>query len=149
MKLYTVEKINSSKFYLFLLFGLLCYVFLMILVISILTMIYPKFSNVNLVLVVTALVSTNYIYKFSFSKSSHSTEIKINEKKIVVGESEFLLDDIKNVKFKRVRLNYFPTLQIELINANRISFRIAKNDDFYKLIAGLEANAKICKVLSY
>lgn len=147
--MYTVEKINIGKLYLLVLLGVLSYVLLMILVISIITIIFPKFNNVGLVFVITALVSGNYIYKFSFSKSSNKTRIKLNDKKIVIEESEILLDNIKYVKFKGTIFNYYPKIIIELTNAKKISLRISKNNDFEKLISGLKANAKISNVFSY
>jgi hypothetical protein len=149
MKMYTIEKVNIARLYLLVLFGVISYVLLMILLISLITLIFPKFNNVALFFVITALVFGNYIYKFSFSKSSEKIQIKLNDKKIVIEESEVLLDNIKDIKFKGARFSYYPKIIIELADAKKINFRMSKNNDFDKLIEGLKTNPKIGNVFRY
>lgn len=149
MKIYTVERIRLSKLYLFVFFGVLTYVILMILLISLIALIFPEFDNVSLFFVLTALICGNYIYKFSFLKSSKKIQIKLNEKKLVIEEEEFLLDNIKSLKIKGTRFNYYPKIIIELANAKKINFRISKNNEFEKLILALKFNSKTNSIFSY
>lgn len=149
MKIYTVEKVNLRKLYLFVILGVLIYSFFMILLISLITLFFPNFNNVGLLFVLTALIFGNYIYKFSYSKSSQKIQIKLNDKKIVFEENEILLTDLKSIKFKGARFNYYPKLIIELVDRKKINFRVTKNNDFDKLILGLKANLKTNSIFTF
>lgn len=149
MKIYTVEKVNLRKLYLFVILGVLIYSLLMILLISLITLFFPDFNNVGLLFVLTALVFGNYIYKFSYSKSSEKTQIKLNDKKIIIEGNEILLADLKSIKFKGAKFNYYPKLIIELIDRKKINFRVTKNNDFDKLLLGLKANLKTNSIFTF
>jgi hypothetical protein len=97
----------------------------------------------------TALIFGNYIYKFSFLKSSKKIQIKLNEKKLVIEEEEILLDNIKSLKFKGTRFNYYPKIIIELANAEKINFRISKSNESEKLILALKINSKTSSIFSH
>lgn len=148
MKIYTVEKVSLSKLYLLVIIGVLIYCLFMILLIRLITLFFPDFNNVGLLFVLTALVFGNYIYKFSFSKSSKKIQIKLNDNKMIIEENEILLADLKSIKFKGARFNYYPKLIIELIDRKKINFRVTKNNDFDKLLLGLKANLKTNTVFS-
>lgn len=149
MKIYTVEKVNLRKLYLYVILGVLIYSLLMILLISLITLFFPDFNNVGLLFILTALVFGNYIYKFSYSKSSEQTQIKLNDKKIIIEENEILLADLKSIKFKGAKFNYYPNLIIELIDRKKINFRVTKNNDFDKLLLGLKANLKTNSIFTF
>lgn len=149
MKTYNVEEVNLGKLYLLVMLGVLLYSLLLILLISLITLIFPEFNNVDLLFVLTALVFGNYIYKFTYSKSSKKTQIKLNEKKIVIGESEILLEELKSIKIKGARFNYYPKLIIALADTKKIKVRMSKNNDFDKLVFGLQTNLKTKDVFSF
>lgn len=149
MKIYTIEKINIVRLYLLVLLGVLLYCLSMILLIILIMRVFPKFNNIALLFVITALVFANFIYKFAFSKSSEKIQIALNDIKIVIEESEILLDNIKSIKFKGALFNYYPKIVVELVDSRKINFRMSKNKDFDKLIKGLKSNPKVANVFSY
>lgn len=149
MKIYTIEKVNLRKLYLFVILGVLIYSLLMILLISLITIFFPDFSNVNLVFIIVAILFVNYSFNWAYSKSSNKIQIKLNDKKIVFEENEILLTDLKSIKFKGARFNYYPKLIIELVDRKRINFRVTKNNDFDKLILGLKANLKTNTIFTF
>ncbi len=149
MKIFVLEKVNIGKLYFLIVLGVLAYVLVMILLIGLITLIFPEFNNVGLFFVITALVFGSYIYKFSYSKSSEKIQIKLNDKKIVINESEILLLDLKKIIIKGARFNYYPKLIIELVDTKRINFRISKNNDFDILILKLKSNPKTCDIFNY
>ena len=59
-----------------------------------------------------------------------------------IEEIEILFDNIKSLKFKGARFNYYPKLIIGLTDSKEISFRISKNNGFDELILGLKSNPK-------
>lgn len=149
MKTFLLEKVNIRKLYLILLLGVFTYVLLMLLLIILITLIFPDFDIVNLFIVISALVFGNYIYKFSYSKSSEKIQIRLNDTKIIIEEIEILFDNIKSLKFKGARFNYYPKLIIGLTDSKEISFRISKNNGFDELILGLKSNPKAKSIFSF
>lgn len=149
MKTFLLEKVNIRKLYLILLLGVFTYVLLMLLLIILIKLIFPDFDNVNLFIVISALVFGNYIYKFSYSKSSEKIQIRLNDTKIIIEEIEILFDNIKSLKFKGARFNYYPKLIIGLTDSKEISFRISKNNGFDELILGLKSNPKAKSIFSF
>lgn len=149
MKTFLLEKVNIRKLYLLVLLGVFTYVLLMLLLIILIKLIFPDFDNVNLFIVISALVFGNYIYKFSYSKSSEKIQIRLNDTKIIIEEIEILFDNIKSLKFKGARFNYYPKLIIGLTDSKEISFRISKNNGFDELILGLKSNPKAKSIFSF
>lgn len=149
MKKYILEKVNLRKLYLFVILGVLIYSFFMILLISLITLFFPNFNNVGLLFVLTALIFGNYIYKFSYSKSSQKIQIELSDKKVIIEENEILLADLKSIKFKGAKFNYYPKLIIELVDRKKINFRVTKNNDFDKLILALKANLKTNNIFTF
>lgn len=149
MKIYTVEKVNLRKLYLFVILGMLIYSLLMILIISLITLFFPDFSSLNLVFIIVGLFFVNYSFNYAYSKSSEKTQIKLNDKKIIIEENEILLADLKSIKFKGAKFNYYPKLIIELIDRKKINFRVTKNNDFDNLLLGLKANLKTNSIFTF
>jgi len=149
MKIYTIEKVNLSKLYLYVFLGTLIYSLLIILLIKLIILFFPNFSNVNSVLIIVAILFVNYSFNWLVSKSSQKMQIKLNEKKIVFEENELLLTDLTGIKFKGSRFNYYPQIIIELVDKSKIKFRMTKNKDFDNLILALKTNSKTSSLLIF
>ncbi|MFY7937950.1 MAG: hypothetical protein ACOVOQ_11270 [Flavobacterium sp.] len=149
MKIYTIEKVNLRKLYLYVFMGVLIYSLLMILLIRLITIFIPDFSYVNLVFVIVAIFFVNYSFNWAYSKSLKRIQIKLNDKKIVFEENEVLLIDLTRIKFRGLRFNYYPKLIIELVDKRKIKFRMTKNKDFDKFILALKTNSKTSSLLIF
>jgi hypothetical protein len=101
-------------------------------------LIYPKFSNVSVVLCLSALILGYYIFNFSFSKSTSKIQIKLNNKKIIIEQREISICDIAYLRVGTILFNYYPKVKIGLKDGTKINFRIAKNYDFEKLVIELK-----------
>lgn len=139
MKSYLVKEINLTK-YIFLLF----ISFIAISILSIIIIFVEIKIDVNLLIIVNALIFTFIILPRIKKVSSNDLTIKINNQSIYIDKFEINITKIDFIKIA-YKLTIFPKLIIGLKNNNKHSFRILKLDaDYHSLEYDLN-NIKISK----
>lgn len=139
MKVYTLDKVNINKLYFYGAVGVLVYILMMILVIYLIIKVFPEFKYVGMLFVFSSLFFGNYIYKFSYKKSTVKIQIQFNNKKIVINNEEILIENIKQIFIKSYKFSFYPRIIFNMINDVNIVFRVSKYDkDYYEFVKRLK-----------
>lgn len=140
MKVFSLDTINIVRLYLISVVCILVFVFFLILIIFVIFNFFPFFKYVHILIIVSALIFGNVIFKISYKYSTKSINVILKETKIFFDTDVIEVEDIKGI-YIRKSTNHYPEILFDLSNGQVKKFRIAKNiKDYLEFIKYIKKN---------
>ncbi|CAM3988123.1 hypothetical protein FLAN108750_03320 [Flavobacterium antarcticum] len=138
MKRFELEEINIFKLYIFSIIGLFLYVLIVILSCLLIINLIPTFDYFGILIIVTALISGNFIFKISEQKSTTLIYIEIEQKKIFLDKKTLIIENLKEITIKK-KLSHYPMIFFKFQDNKSFKYRIVKySKDYFEFIKTIE-----------